>query len=244
MGIYLDNAATTKQKPQCVINAVLAAMNSMGNSGRGAHDDSLDASRLIYDTRERISNLMNLGDPRQVAFTSNSTEALNTAIMGLFGAGDHIITTVMEHNSVLRPLYLLEKMGAEVSFVSCDEKGCLKTDLLTSYVKENTKNESMHIPVIVTKGGIHDTVYNFRTSKNTNDTTDSHSHNHKYIKVRNYSHHLSVSTNKNSCTICRSVPCAKQNTLKEFQRRPRRYKVFQFLIVVQVISNIYRVLES
>ncbi|MBE5971494.1 MAG: aminotransferase class V-fold PLP-dependent enzyme [Lachnoclostridium sp.] len=139
MGIYLDNAATTKQKPLSVIEAVVKAMNSMGNSGRGAHDDSLDASRLIYDTREMISNMVNLGDPRQVAFTSNSTEALNTAIMGLFGAGDHIISTVMEHNSVLRPLYLLESMGNEVSFVPCDERGCLKTELLESYVKENTK---------------------------------------------------------------------------------------------------------
>lgn len=139
MGIYLDNAATTKQKPQCVIDAVVAALGSMGNSGRGAHDDSLDASRLIYDTREMISEMMNLGDPRQVAFTSNSTEALNTAIMGLFGPGDHIISTVMEHNSVLRPLYLLEKMGAEVSFVPCDERGVLRTELLDSYVKENTK---------------------------------------------------------------------------------------------------------
>lgn len=139
MGIYLDNAATTKQKPQCVIDAVVTAMNSMGNSGRGAHDDSLDASRLIFDTREMISNMMNLGDPRQVAFTTNSTEALNTAIMGLFGAGDHIISTVMEHNSVLRPLYLLEGMGAEISFVPCDERGCLRTDLLESYIQENTK---------------------------------------------------------------------------------------------------------
>ena len=83
MGIYLDNAATTKQKPQCVIDAVVAAMNNMGNSGRGAHDDSLDASRLIFDTRDMISKMMNLGDPRQVAFTSNSTEALNTTIMGM-----------------------------------------------------------------------------------------------------------------------------------------------------------------
>ncbi len=139
MGIYLDNAATTMQKPECVIEAVANAMRHMGNSGRGAHDASLDASRLIYDTREMISDMMNLGDPRQVAFTSNSTEALNTAIMGLFGAGDHIISTVMEHNSVLRPLYLLETMGAEVSFVPCDEKGCLKTELLEGYVKENTK---------------------------------------------------------------------------------------------------------
>ena len=139
MAIYLDNAATTKQKPQCVIDAVVAAMNSMGNSGRGAHNDSLDASRLIYDTREMISEMMNLGDPRQVVFTSNSTEALNTAIMGLFGSGDHIISTVMEHNSVLRPLYRLEEMGAEVSFVPCDERGCLKTELMNSYIKSNTK---------------------------------------------------------------------------------------------------------
>jgi len=139
MGIYLDNAATTKQKPSCVIEAVVKAMNSMGNSGRGAHDDSLDASRLIYDTREMISKMMNLGDPRQVAFTSNSTEALNTAIMGLFGAGDHIITTVMEHNSVLRPLYLLEERGAELSFVPCDAQGCLRTELLGTFLKENTK---------------------------------------------------------------------------------------------------------
>lgn len=139
MGIYFDNAATTKQKPSCVIEAVVSAMNSMGNSGRGAHNDSLDAARLIYDTRERISDLMNLGDPRQVAFTSNSTEALNTAIMGLFEAGDHIISTVMEHNSVLRPLYLLKSKGAEISFIPCDERGCLRTELLEVYVKENTK---------------------------------------------------------------------------------------------------------
>ncbi len=139
MGIYLDNAATTMHKPASVIEAVVAAMNSMGNSGRGAHDVALDASRLIFDTRQMLSDLMNLGDPRQVAFTCNSTEALNTAIMGLFGAGDHIISTVMEHNSVLRPLYVLEQMGAEVSFVPCDEKGRLRTDLLESYLQPNTK---------------------------------------------------------------------------------------------------------
>lgn len=139
MGIYLDNAATTMHKPECVVQAVVNAMQHMGNSGRGAHDVSLDTSRIIFSAREMISDLMNLGNPKQVAFTCNSTEALNTAIMGLFGAGDHIISTVMEHNSVLRPLYVLENMGAEVSFVPCDEKGCLRTDLLDSYVKENTK---------------------------------------------------------------------------------------------------------
>ena len=73
MSIYLDNAATTMHKPQCVIDAVVSAMQHMGNSGRGAHDASLDASRTIFGARERISDLMNLGDPKQVAFTSNST---------------------------------------------------------------------------------------------------------------------------------------------------------------------------
>lgn len=139
MGIYLDNAATTMHKPDCVIQAVMNAMQHMGNSGRGAHDVSLDTSRVIFSAREMISDLVNLGNPKQVAFTCNSTEALNTAIMGLFGPGDHIISTVMEHNSVLRPLYVLEKMGAEISFVPCDEKGCLRTDLLENYVKPNTK---------------------------------------------------------------------------------------------------------
>ena len=139
MGIYLDNAATTMHKPDCVIQAVMNAMQHMGNSGRGAHDVSLDTSRVIFSAREMISDLVNLGNPKQVAFTCNSTEALNTAIMGLFGPGDHIISTVMEHNSVLRPLYVLEKMGAEISFVPCDEKGRLRTDLLECYVKSNTK---------------------------------------------------------------------------------------------------------
>ncbi len=139
MSIYLDNAATTMHKPQCVIDAVVSAMQHMGNSGRGAHDASLDASRTIFGARELISDLMNLGNPKQVAFTSNSTEALNTAILGLFGPGDHIISTVMEHNSVLRPLYRLEAAGAEVSFVPCDEKGCLRAELFESYLKPNTR---------------------------------------------------------------------------------------------------------
>lgn len=139
MGIYLDNAATTMHKPECVVSAVMNAMQHMGNSGRGAHNVTLDTSRIIYDTREMISELVNLGNPKQVAFTCNSTEALNTAIMGLFGAGDHIITTVMEHNSVLRPLYVLESQGAELSFVPCDEKGRLRTELLESFLRPDTK---------------------------------------------------------------------------------------------------------
>ena len=137
--IYLDNAATTMKKPDCVIDAVVSAMRHMGNSGRGAHEASLDASRGIFETRERLSSMFHLGNPKQVAFTCNSTEALNTAIFGLFGPGDHIISTVMEHNSVLRPLYRLEKQGASVTFLPCDELGRLRTDLLSSALRPETK---------------------------------------------------------------------------------------------------------
>lgn len=139
MGIYMDNAATTMQKPDCVIEAVVSAMKHMGNSGRGAYEASLDTSRIIFDARERLSDLFHLGHPKQVVFTSNSTEALNTAIHGLLGPGDHVISTVMEHNSVLRPLYGLERQGAELSFVPCDENGRLRTDLLASFLRPNTR---------------------------------------------------------------------------------------------------------
>ena len=145
MSIYLDNAATTMHKPQCVIDAVVSAMQHMGNSGRGAHDASLDASRTIFGARERISDLMNLGNPKQVAFTSNSTEALNTAILGLFGPGDHIISTVMEHNSVLRPLEHLKKQGI-ITYDVCPlsgepigGNGYLDLQVLKSLLRPNTK---------------------------------------------------------------------------------------------------------
>ena len=81
--IYLDNAATTMRKPQEVIDAVMLAMGSMGNAGRGVNDASLSASRLIYDTRERLCRMFGGTDPRQVVFTCNSTESLNIAIRGL-----------------------------------------------------------------------------------------------------------------------------------------------------------------
>ena len=137
--IYFDNAATTMRKPDCVIDAVADAMRNFGNSGRGAHEASLDASRMIYETRERISELFNLGNPLQVAFTSNSTESLNMAIQGLFSKGDHVITTVLEHNSVLRPLYLMENRGVSLTILPCDEKGVLCYDQLEESIRPETK---------------------------------------------------------------------------------------------------------
>ena len=138
--IYLDNAATTLVKPQCVIDAVVMAMNSMGNAGRGAHSNSLSASRVVYDTRCKLAKLFNCKRPDHVIFTCNSTEALNIAINGIFNSGDHVITTDLEHNSVLRPLYRLEKEGIiQLSFVRADEQGRPCYEEFESLVQPNTR---------------------------------------------------------------------------------------------------------
>ena len=124
--IYLDNAATTRQKPQPVIDAVVAAMTNLGNSARGTHDGSLSASRIIYGTREKLADFFGCPRPDHVVFTCNSTEALNMAICGLLNPGDHVISTDLEHNSVLRPLYRMEaERNVSLSFVPADRQGNL-----------------------------------------------------------------------------------------------------------------------
>ena len=122
--IYLDNAATTLRKPQPVIDAVVSAMTTLGNSARGTHDGSLSASRIIYGTREKLAAFFHCPRPDHVVFTCNSTEALNIAICGLLNPGDHVISTDLEHNSVLRPLYRLEaERSVSLSFVPADRQG-------------------------------------------------------------------------------------------------------------------------
>ena len=121
--IYMDNAATTMHKPQEVIDAVVSAMSSMGNAGRGASEAALSASRIIYDTREGLAKLFGAENARQIAFTSNSTESLNIAIKGILDPGDHVITTMLEHNSVLRPLYEMEERGAKLTIIKADKQG-------------------------------------------------------------------------------------------------------------------------
>lgn len=137
--IYFDNAATTLQKPPEVMEAVMQAFNTIGNSGRGAHAATLSASRIIYDTREKLAELFNVKNPSQIAFTCNATEALNIAIQGLFHSGDHVITTKCEHNSVLRPLYLMEKEGVETTFLKADSKGRIDYNDFEKALKQNTK---------------------------------------------------------------------------------------------------------
>ena len=137
--IYLDNAATTMRKPQEVIDAITAVMCSMGNAGRGVNEASLGAARTVYDTREKLAGFFGAEDARQIVFTMNSTESLNIAIKGILNPGDHVISTVLEHNSVLRPLYEMEKKGVEVTFLGCDEKGTLDYADFDKAIKENTK---------------------------------------------------------------------------------------------------------
>ncbi len=138
--IYLDNAATTLRKPPEVIQAVVDAMNQMGNSSRGTHDEALTASRVIFETRELLAQLFGCPRPDHVVFTSNSTEALNTAIYGLIKQGDHVISTDLEHNSVLRPLYRLEReRQASLSFVPADRRGVICYEDFEKLITPKTK---------------------------------------------------------------------------------------------------------
>lgn len=136
--IYLDSSATSFLKPPQVAEAVFRSFNTIGNAGRGAHAPTLNASRLIYDTREKLAELFGAPDPSRIAFTCNATEALNIAIHGAIHPGEHVITTACEHNSVLRPLYLKEKEGTELTIIPADKKGRIRYDLLESSVKSNT----------------------------------------------------------------------------------------------------------
>ena len=137
--IYLDNGATTYHKPEAVIQAVADAMRHMGNSGRGSHQASLGASRTIYDTRVLVSELFGLGNPLQVAFTANSTASLNMAVQGIFSPGDHVITTMLEHNSVLRPLYRMRENGVELTIVRADRLGNIRYEDMEAAIRPNTK---------------------------------------------------------------------------------------------------------
>ena len=135
--IYLDAAATSFLKPPCVAQAVVDAMHTVGSPGRGAHPLTLAASRTVWACREAVAELLGATDPARVCFTPNSTVALNTAICGLYGPGDHVITTALEHNSVLRPLYRLE--GLELTILPADEMGNIDYGDFARALRPNTR---------------------------------------------------------------------------------------------------------
>lgn len=136
--IYLDNAATTLKKPPAVLEAVQKAMGSFGNAGRGGNDASLSSSRIIFQTREALNRLVGGTSSRQIVFTHNATESLNIAIRGLLNPGDHVITSVLEHNSVLRPLEALKASGVEVSYLPINEVGEVQVDKIPTLIQDNT----------------------------------------------------------------------------------------------------------
>ena len=137
--IYFDNAATTYYKPAAMIDAVVYAMKNSGNAGRGVYNASMAASHSIYDARFKLSKFFGIDNPANVVFTNNSTESLNIAIKGLLNKGDHVITTNVEHNAVLRPLYEMENLGVEIDIAKCDQNGNLTDTDIEKLIKQNTK---------------------------------------------------------------------------------------------------------
>ena len=137
--IYFDSAATSYQRPREVGRAVVNAINTMGNGYRGTHSAAMNTMRTVHETRELISELFSVGGADRVAFTQNATASLNMAIKGVLSPSDRAITSVLEHNSVLRPLYEMERQGVELYITGCDETGGLLYDELESAVKSSTK---------------------------------------------------------------------------------------------------------
>ena len=137
--IYLDSAATSLHKPPQVARAVAEAICTAGNAARGAHGASMAASRTVYDTRCLAARLLGCPRPDHVAFTANSTMALNMAICGLLTPEDHAVSTDLEHNSVLRPLYALERQGMALSFVPADKNGQVSHDDFERLFRPNTR---------------------------------------------------------------------------------------------------------
>ena len=139
--IYLDNGATSYPKPQKVIDSMVNYMTKIGASpGRGGYSSSLDAGRIVMETRSKLSQLFDFSYDEGIIFTQNITQSLNMAIKGILNKGDHVIISSMEHNSVVRPLRSLEQKGIiEVSVIPCKIDGSLPIDVFQSQIKKNTK---------------------------------------------------------------------------------------------------------
>ncbi len=141
MGIYLDNAATSYPKPEAVYRAVDGFMREIGaSSGRGAYRQALLADKAVFSAREAIGKLFGINDVSRIVFTSNATESLNLAIKGLLKAGDHVVTSSMEHNAVWRPLKRLEsERHIQITVVSCSRDGSLRAEDIAKVIRPNTR---------------------------------------------------------------------------------------------------------
>jgi cysteine desulfurase/selenocysteine lyase len=124
--IYFDNAATSWPKPPGVAEAMVHFIDDVGaNPGRSAHRLAVESGRIVYSAREAVAGLFNAPDPLRVVFGPNVTEALNLALRGLLRPGDHVVTSSVEHNSMMHPLRALERQGVGVTVVPCSAEGFL-----------------------------------------------------------------------------------------------------------------------
>ncbi|MEI6100730.1 MAG: aminotransferase class V-fold PLP-dependent enzyme [Eubacteriales bacterium] len=138
--IYFNNSSTTLVKPDVVYEAFVNASKTLSNMGRGSSNLSIETSRAVFDAREKVASFFHIKNPMRVGFTKNATEALNTGLYGLLGAGDHVIASVCEHNSVLRPLYRMEKeQGLEITLIRCGSMGEIDPEDFRKAIKPNTK---------------------------------------------------------------------------------------------------------
>lgn len=138
--IYFDNAATSWPKPPQVIEAMNQFMLNIGaNPGRSGHKLSIEAAKIIYEAREALATLFNSKDPSRIIFTLNATESINLALKGLLRPEDHVITTSIEHNSVMRPLRYLEKKGVKLTIIKCSPEGLLDPQELEKKINSKTK---------------------------------------------------------------------------------------------------------
>lgn len=136
---YFDNTATSFPKPPCVAEAMAKFLNEIGaNPGRSGHRLAIESGRIVYRAREAVAELFQVADPLRIVFTANVTEALNLALHGLLKPGDHVITSSMEHNSMMRPLRCLEQEGVELTVVPCSAQGVLDPQNIESAIRSNT----------------------------------------------------------------------------------------------------------
>jgi cysteine desulfurase family protein len=139
--IYLDNAATSWPKPESVYRAVDEYQRRLGApAGRGTYREAAETERIVVSCRQRIAELIGAGEARRIVFTQNGTDSLNLALHGVLRPGDHVVTSVCEHNSVLRPLrFLGEHRGVTTTYVRCDGAGIVSLDDIRRAITPKTR---------------------------------------------------------------------------------------------------------
>ena len=138
--IYLDNGSTSFPKAPGVGQAMADFIEKVGvNIGRGGYEEAYSAAEVVLDTREKLCGLLGFDKPENVIFTSGVTASMNILLKGLLRPGDHVLTTSMEHNAVMRPLRQLEQQGVEVTCIPCERDGSLRLEALPGLFRPNTR---------------------------------------------------------------------------------------------------------